>query len=75
MSDDVLVINAGSSSLKYSLIDAGTGEARATGLVERIGEGSGVLTHTGPDGEKHRQEREVGSHEDALRAALSSTAP
>lgn len=72
MSDNVLVINAGSSSLKYSLVDAGTGEALATGLVERIGESSGVVTHTGPDGEAHRAERRVESHEDALRDAIAA---
>lgn len=33
----VLVINAGSSSLKYQLIDVGTGHSLATGLIERIG--------------------------------------
>lgn len=36
----VLVINSGSSSLKYQLLDPDSGAARATGNVERIGEGS-----------------------------------
>jgi acetate kinase len=36
----VLVINSGSSSLKYQLVDPDTGAARATGHIERIGEGS-----------------------------------
>jgi acetate kinase len=72
VSDNVLVINAGSSSLKYSLVDAGTGDALATGLVERIGEPSGVLTHNGPDGQQHRTERAVASHEDALRDAIAA---
>lgn len=72
MSDNVLVINAGSSSLKYSLVDAGTGDALATGLVERIGESSGVLTHTGPDGNSHRSERQVANHEAALREAIAA---
>lgn len=36
----VLVINSGSSSLKYRVVDPDSGEARATGLVERIGEES-----------------------------------
>lgn len=36
----VLVINSGSSSLKYQLVDPDSGEARATGNVERIGEES-----------------------------------
>ena len=36
----VLVVNAGSSSLKYRLVDAETGAADASGAVERIGEAS-----------------------------------
>lgn len=36
----VLVINSGSSSLKYQLVDPDSGTARATGNVERIGEAS-----------------------------------
>ena len=72
MSGTVLVVNAGSSSLKYSLVDGRSGEARATGLVERIGEESGIVTHTGPDGEKHRDERKVADHEAALRAAVDA---
>jgi acetate kinase len=40
----VLVINSGSSSMKYQLIDPAAGTASATGLIERIG-GDGVATH------------------------------
>jgi acetate kinase len=71
VSEYVLVVNAGSSSLKYSLVDAATGTATASGLIERIGEASGRLSHEGPAGET-RREREVASHEDALRAALDA---
>ncbi len=71
MSDHVLVINAGSSSLKYSLVDAASGEAAAVGLVERIGEEQGSHSHRGPDGET-RTELKVETHEDALRAALDA---
>jgi len=67
----VLVVNAGSSSLKYSLVDAGSGEELADGLVERIGESSGAVTHRHGDDE-HRDEREVADHEQALRAALDA---
>jgi acetate kinase len=42
----VLVVNSGSSSFKYQLLDAGTEEVLATGLVERIGEQVGVARHT-----------------------------
>jgi acetate kinase len=69
VSDFVLVINAGSSSLKYSLVDGGSGESLAGGVVERIGEAKGSLKHTGPNGETTK-EKEVATHEDALRAVL-----
>ncbi|MGH1523753.1 acetate/propionate family kinase [Leifsonia sp. L25] len=46
----VLVVNSGSSSLKYQLIDAESDDALASGLVERIGESSGHIRHAGPDG-------------------------
>ena len=43
----VLVLNAGSSSLKYQLLVPESGEVLASGLVERIGEpGSGVADHS-----------------------------
>jgi acetate kinase len=71
MSEFVLVVNAGSSSLKYSLVDAVSGTAAASGLVERIGEPTGRLVHEGPSGES-RLERPVPSHEDALRAAIAA---
>ena len=41
----VLVINSGSSSIKYQLVNPETGEAIASGLVERIGEESGHIEH------------------------------
>jgi acetate kinase len=71
MSDFVLVVNAGSSSLKYSLVDAVSGTAAATGHVERIGETVGEVVHEGSSGE-HRTEREIANHEDALRAAMEA---
>lgn len=61
----VLVINAGSSSLKYELLDASTGETQAKGLVERIGESSSHARHFGPDGE-HGGDLTCGSHREAF---------
>ncbi|MEE6274258.1 acetate/propionate family kinase [Georgenia wangjunii] len=46
MSATVLVINSGSSSIKYQLVDPESGTALASGLVERIGERTGRLRHT-----------------------------
>ena len=67
----VLVINAGSCSLKYSLVDGDTGEAPAAGSVEQIGEPSGRLKHTTADGE-HTKERAFPTFEDALGAAIDA---
>lgn len=74
MSSLVLVINAGSSSLKYSLVDGETGETSASGVAERIGDGgaTGILTHTDADGEKHRSEPSLPSHEAALKEVLEA---
>jgi len=47
----VLVVNSGSSSIKYQLVDVDTHESLANGLVERIGLAEGRVKHTGPDGE------------------------
>ena len=47
----VLVINSGSSSIKYQLIEAVSGARRASGLVERIGEPVGRILHRDDSGE------------------------
>jgi acetate kinase len=68
----VLVVNAGSSSLKYQVVDPSTGETAATGLVERIG-GPGRLRHT--RGERtHEQDVTCRTHGDALAAARTALA-
>ena len=71
MSSFVLVVNAGSSSLKYSLVDGSSGDSPASGSVERIGESSGRLKHT-VDGSDHVEERAFADHDEALRAALDA---
>lgn len=45
MPQTVLVINSGSSSIKYQLIDPASGHAIASGLAERIGEPEGHIQH------------------------------
>ena len=42
---NILVVNAGSSSIKYQLIDMNTEEVLSSGLVERIGLEEGIITH------------------------------
>jgi acetate kinase len=62
----ILVFNSGSSSLKYQLIDMATEETLASGLIERIGEGSGHATHRVGD-DAFEQEAPVPDHTAACR--------
>ncbi len=66
----VLVINAGSSSLKYQVVDAVTGETAASGIVERIG-GAGHLRHTSA-GRTTERDVSVPDHAGALEAARAA---
>jgi len=52
MSTPILVLNCGSSSIKYQVIDTDTEMVWATGLVEKIGLADSELTHTTPDREE-----------------------
>ena len=62
----ILVINCGSSSLKYQLFDMGTGRAPAKGLVERIGEAEGAGFRHAARGEEISGEAEAADHEAAF---------
>lgn len=46
---EILVINSGSSSLKYAVIEATTGARVTAGLVERIGEAESTVNHSSVD--------------------------
>lgn len=50
----ILVVNSGSSSFKYQLIDMDAERTLGSGLVERIGEQTGHATHRGPNGTSER---------------------
>ena len=41
----ILVLNCGSSTVKYQLLEMPAGDVLAKGNVERIGESEGILTH------------------------------
>ena len=60
----ILVLNCGSSSLKYQLIDMSNDEVMAKGTYERIGELS-FITHK-VNGEKIRIEKPVKNHKEAI---------
>jgi acetate kinase len=68
--EKVLVINVGSSSLKYSFYDTTDESRQAKGLVERIGLDGTGLKHRGPKGEVKR-DLEKGDHAAAFKAMLS----
>ncbi len=61
----VLVVNCGSSSLKYQLINMETEEVMAKGYLERIGIDGSFLTHT-VGKEKHKIEKEIKNHAEGM---------
>ncbi|RYG63180.1 acetate kinase, partial [bacterium] len=65
----VLVVNSGSSSIKYQLVDPVGGEAIASGLVERIGEEIGAVKHVA-GGTTTERELPVPDHGEGLRIVL-----
>ena len=65
----ILVINAGSSSLKYQLFDMDTGKVLAKGVCEKIGL-SGIITHKRPGAEPYKAEHPMPSHNEALALVL-----
>ena len=69
----VLVLNCGSSSLKYQLIDMSNEEALCVGLVERIGIEGSVLKQEkeGVEG-KLIKEQPMKNHQDAIKLVLEA---
>ncbi|WP_285570059.1 acetate/propionate family kinase [Geothrix limicola] len=65
----VLVLNAGSSSLKFNLFDMAKETSLAEGMAERIGLGEANLTST-IEGNKHRETLPLPTHKEALEAIL-----
>ncbi|MFI6408565.1 acetate kinase [Streptomyces sp. NPDC050548] len=71
----VLVLNSGSSSVKYQLLDMRDGERLALGLVERIGEETSRLKHTCvTTGAVREWIGPIGDHEAALKAVAEQLA-
>jgi len=67
----ILVINCGSSSLKYQLINMENEQSLAFGLVERIGAKGSILTQK-VNGEKYIIEEPMENHTDAVRLVLGA---
>lgn len=67
----ILVINSGSSSVKYKLIDTTTGNTMAEGGVEKIGLPDGFLKYKRTDGSKAILELGKTDHQGAIKAILN----
>ncbi len=65
----ILVVNCGSSSIKYQLIDMENEEVMAKGYLEKIGLPDSFLTHT-VNGEKRKIEKLVRNHEEGIQLVL-----
>lgn len=66
----MLVLNSGSSSVKFELLEPDTGRSRAEGIVERIGEDASAAALTAGTTDLERHDR-VADHEAALQVVTS----
>lgn len=69
---NVLVINCGSSSLKYQILDMKTETLLCKGLVERIGIEGSVITHEKIGMDKVKKEVPMKDHKDAIKQVLDA---
>ena len=67
---NILVINCGSSSLKFQLIDMTTEAVQAKGLCERIGIDGSRIVYTPAGGEKMTIESPMPTHTEAIKLVL-----
>lgn len=67
----VLVLNCGSSSVKYQFISTGDKKVLAKGLIERIGSSSAILTHERFDGDKIKITGEILDHDLAIEYVIA----
>ena len=68
----VLIINCGSSSLKYKLIDMNDEKDIIGGLVERIGIGQSKLVQKDEEGKKYIVEKDIKDHKEAVDLVLNT---
>lgn len=69
----ILVLNSGSSSLKYKLYQMQNESVLASGVVERIGSGNGnsIINHQKLEEEKIKLEQKITNHSEALKTVLA----
>ena len=69
---NILVINCGSSSLKFQLINSESEQCIAKGLCERIGIDGSMITYTPAGGEKEKTVTPMADHTEAIRLVLDA---
>lgn len=69
---NILVINCGSSSLKYQLINSDSEEVLAKGLCERIGIEGSLITYQAKGGEKEKTVSPMPTHTQAIKLVLDA---
>lgn len=69
---NILVINCGSSSLKFQLINSDTEQCIAKGICERIGIEGSMITYTPAGGEKEKTTTPMPDHTEAIRLVLEA---
>ncbi|WP_302669159.1 acetate/propionate family kinase [Eubacterium sp. AF15-50] len=69
---EVLVINCGSSSLKFQLINSDNEKVLAKGLCERIGISGSAITYESVNCEKNTKEIDMPTHNEAITAVISA---
>lgn len=69
---NILVINCGSSSLKFQMIDSESEKVLAKGLCERIGIDGSRISYTPADGEKEESLRDMPTHSQAIQYVIEA---
>ncbi len=67
---NILVLNCGSSSVKYQLIDISTEKYLAKGLVERVGKVDAKIKHKCGDGRRFDQVKDIKDHSQAIKEVV-----
>ena len=69
----VLVVNAGSSSLKYQLFDMNHNTVLAKGICERIGSDGSLIDHKNAEGASVKTNVKMANHSEAMKPAVFRT--
>jgi acetate kinase len=69
--NNILVLNCGSSSVKYQLIKMPSGTVIAKGLLERVGKEDGIVNHQRPGSDKYKNVEPISDHSSAISRVIN----